>query len=168
MSQDDDLGQLDELAGREKRLTVRKHEIVVSEVIMENLGEFVEACTPFLEAFDEVGELAARTADQPPDDFALFKLVSKHSKPFMRAAALVSNANYEFYAKLKPDEFFEVAAAVVEVNGTFFIQRLAPVLIRFARGVSQVGTMLLTGLSPTGMEALMSSSDSPLVPSTEL
>jgi len=63
----------------------------------------------------------------------------------------------EFYEKLRPDEFFAVAAKVVEVNGDFFVRALAPALIRFAKGVSTIGTILSNGLSPQGIESMMSS-----------
>lgn len=141
--------QLDQIAGREARLTVRGHEIVVREVTMKHLKGFAAACSPFLAAFDEAGELAVRD-DRPADDFALFKVLAENGEAFMKAAAMVSNAPVEFYEQLRPDEFFEVAAKVVEVNGDFFVRALAPTLIRFARGVSQIGTMLSEGLSQQG------------------
>lgn len=148
--------QLEQMGGFEARLTVRGHEIVVREVTMKNLREFAAACSPFLSAFDEAGELASKP-DAPQDDFALFKVLAENGPAFMKAAALVTNANVEFYEKLRPDEFFAVAAKVVEVNGDFFVRALAPALIRFAKGVSTIGTILSNGLSPQGIESMMSS-----------
>lgn len=136
--------QLDQITGREARLTIRGHEIVVREVTMKHLKGFAAACAPFLSAFDEAGELAVRD-DRPADDFALFKVLAENGEAFMKAAAMVSNAPVEFYEQLRPDEFFEVAAKVVEINGDFFVRALAPTLIRFAKGVSQIGTMLSVG-----------------------
>jgi hypothetical protein len=144
------------MQGREAKLTVRGHEIVVREVTMKYLKAFAGACAPFLSAFDEAGALAARD-DRPPDDFALFKVLADNGEAFMQAAAMVSNASVEFYEKLRPDEFFEVAAKVVEVNGDFFVRALAPTLIRFAKGVSQIGTMLSADSLQQGTEPVQTS-----------
>jgi hypothetical protein len=149
--------QLEQIAGVERSVTLRGHEIRVREVRMKELRAFAQACSPFLKAFDESGELAQRKEGEPVDDFALFRVLADHSEAFMKAAALVSNANVEFFEKLRPDEFFEVAALVVEVNGDFFVRALAPALIRFAQGVSRIGSTLSSGLSPQAMEQLMSS-----------
>jgi hypothetical protein len=157
--------QLEQIAGREVRLTVRGHEIVVREVTMKHLKGFAAACSPFLAAFDEAGELAARD-DKSHDDFALFKVLAENGEAFMKAAAMVSNAPVGFYEQLRPDEFFEVAAKVVEVNGDFFVRALAPTLIRFAKGVSLIGSMLSDGLSPQGTEADTTSSPMSSVSST--
>jgi hypothetical protein len=149
--------QLEQIAGIERVITVRGHEVKVREVKMKELRAFTSACSPFLRAFDESGELAVRDGKKP-EDFALFKVLTEHCESFMEAAALVSNANVEFFEKLRPDEFFEIAALVVEVNGDFFVRALAPALIRFAKGVSQIGSTLASGLSPQAMEQLMSPS----------
>lgn len=142
--------QLEQIADVERIVVVRGHEIKIREVRMKELREFANACSPFLKAFDEAGELAVREDGQAPDDFALFRVLSDHSEAFMKAAALVSNAPVEFFEKLRPDEFFNVAAVVVEVNGSFFVRALAPALLKFARGVSLIGLTLSNGLSPLG------------------
>ena len=147
--------QLEQIAATERVITVRGHEVRVREVKMKELRAFTHACSPFLKAFDESGELAMRDGKRP-DDFALFRVLADHSEAFMQAAALVTNANVEFFEKLRPDEFFEVAALVVEVNGDFFVRALAPALIRFAKGVSLIGLTLANGLSPQAMEQIMS------------
>lgn len=151
-----DENQLEQMADVERVVTVRGHEVKVREVRMKDLKAFAHACSPFLKAFDEAGELAVRDG-QPPDDFALFRVLADHSEAFMRAAALVTNANVEFFEKLRPDEFFEVAAVVVEVNGSFFVRALAPALIKFTRGVSLIGLTLSNGLSPLGMVSTLAS-----------
>lgn len=148
--------QLEQMGGFEARLTIRGHEIVVREVTMKNLREFAKACAPFLSAFDEAGELSSKP-DAPQADFALFRVLADNGPAFMTAAALVTNATPEFYEKLRPDEFFTVAAKVVEVNGDFFVRALAPALIRFARGVSAIGSTLSSGLSPQVTESKTSS-----------
>lgn len=150
--------QLEDMAGRERSVTVRGHVIKVHEVKMKNLRAFTAACGPFLHAFDEAAELASPAdPDKRPDDFALFRLLAEHSDAFMEAAAQVSNAPRTFYEQLGPDEFFEVARLVVEVNGDFFVRALAPALLRFARGVSLIGSTLSNTLSPAGIDSVMSS-----------
>ncbi len=151
-----EINQIDAIANREKELTVRGHKITVREVVMRDLKEFSAACAPFFAAFDEAGELASRDG-KPMEDFALFKVISQNSDAFMRAASLVTNGTVEFYQRLRPDEFFEVAAAVVEVNGNFFVQALAPSLIKFAQGISQIGLTLSTASSQLATPALTSS-----------
>lgn len=113
---------------------------------MKNLRAFTAACAPFLKEFDEAGALANRRAEDgtevPPDEFALFKVISEHADDMMTATALTSNAPLAFLERLKPDEFFKIASLVIQVNGNFFVQSLAPQLIKFARAMSLVGTML--------------------------
>lgn len=133
--------QLEQMAATEATVTVRGHVIKVHEVTMKNLRAFAKACGPFLSSFDESGELAIR-GDKKPDDFALFKVLAENGDAFLDAAALVTNADRTFYERLRPDEFFEVAAKIVEVNGDFFVRALAPALIRFAQGFSQIGSIL--------------------------
>ncbi len=128
------------IAGHTAKLTVREHEIIVREVTMKDLPAFAAACSPFLATFDGAGELAARDG-KAPDEFGLFKVLAAHSAAFMQAAALVTNAPVAFYEQLRPDEFFDVAAKVVEVNGSFFIRALMPSLTRLVQGVHMVGML---------------------------
>lgn len=146
---------LDNLVGEERSVTINKVKVVVHEVRMKELKAFTAACAPFLKEFDEAGSLANRVVEGtevPPDEFALFKTISEHSDSMMKAAALVSNAPVEFYERLKPDEFFQVARLVLMVNGNFFVQSLAPQLIKFARAMSLVGTMLFKPSSEPGTD----------------
>jgi hypothetical protein len=136
---------LENLVGSEHSVIIGSLKITVREVRMKELKGFTAACAPFLREFDEAGSLANRKVDGgevPPDEFALFKVISEHSEAMMRAAALVSNAPLEVYERMRPDEFFRVASLVIQVNGNFFVQSLAPQLIKFARAMSLVGTML--------------------------
>jgi len=138
---------LEQLAPEEdaRTVTVGATKIVVQEVTMKHLQGFTRACAPFLSAFEDKGPMANRIVDGaelPPDEFALLKLISDHSDAMMVAAALVTNAPKEFYERMLPDDFFRVAAKVLEVNGAFFVRRLAPQLIRFALAMSQIGMTL--------------------------
>lgn len=132
------------MAGVEHSVTVRGRKIVVREVDMKSLTPFAAACAPFLSEFDEAGRLGDRRDPDtgepvPADQFTLFKVLAEHGPAFVNAAALVSDADKAFLENLRPDEFFEVAAKVVEINGNFFVLRLAPTLLRFAQGVSKIG-----------------------------
>jgi hypothetical protein len=133
------IDEIEQIAGVEKTVRVRNHDIIVREITMLHMGGFTKICAPFLSAFDEAGDLFA-AAGKPQSEYALFELLAAHCDAFMQAAAMVSNAPVEFYQKLRPDEFFEVAAAVVEVNGSFFVRRLLPAVIKLAQGIQAVGS----------------------------
>ena len=132
------------MAGVPHIVTVRNRAVTVKEVNMKTLTPFAAACAPFLNEFDESGRLGDRrnpeTGDPiPSDQFTLFKVLSEHAPAFVTAATLVTDADRKFLEELGPHEFFEVAAKIVEVNGNFFVLRLAPALLRFAQGVSRIG-----------------------------
>ncbi len=136
----DDLSQLSQ---EPNTVTVGSTVITVREVHMKELGAFTRACAPFLNEFSEGGLLSK------PNEFALFRVLSDHAENMVLAASLVSNAPVEFLERMKPDDFFRVAAKVIEVNGNFFVRRLAPQLIKFAEAMGLVGTMLSsTSLEP--------------------
>ena len=137
--------QVAQIENVEHVVPVRGQEIKIREVTMKDLKAFASACAPFMSAFDEAGDLAVRDGKKP-SDFQLFNVLAEHSPAFMEAAALVSNADVTFFERLRPDEFFEIAAKVVEVNGGFFIKALAPALLKFAQVVSQIGSMLSSHL----------------------
>lgn len=125
--------------------TTEKVEVGVTEVTMKNLRAFSAACAPFFKEFDEAGRLAERldttTGEKtPPEDFALFHVLADYSEAFMRAAALVTNKPVSFYESLAPDQFFEVAAKIVEVNGDFFVRNLAPALVRVGKALGTIGS----------------------------
>ena len=122
-----------------------RHDVEVSEVTMRGFKAFAMACSPFFKEFDEAGRLAERvnpeTGDKiPPEEFALFSVLADHSEAFMNAAALVTNKPVTFFQGLAPDQFFEVAATIVQVNGDFFVRNLAPALLRVAKALGSIGT----------------------------
>ena len=126
--------------GQREKVTVE-----VGEVTMKNFKAFSAACAPFFHEFDEAGRLGVRidpeTGDKKlPEDFALFHVLADHSDAFMLAAALVSNKPVSFFHALTPDQFFEVAAAIVKVNGDFFVRSLAPALLRMGRALGTIGS----------------------------
>ena len=120
-------------------------EVEVREVTMKSLRAFSSACAPFFAEFDEAGRLGERlnkeTGDrEQPDAFALFKVLADYSDEFMLAASLVSNKSVGFYSALHPDQFFNVASAVVKVNGDFFVRNLAPALLKTAKALGTIGS----------------------------
>lgn len=150
---------LDQLAPEDddRTVTVGETQIKVTEVTMRNLQGFTRACAPFLSAFEAKGPMANRVIagqELPPDEFALLNLISDHADAMMVAASLVTNAPKEFYERMRPDDFFRVAAKVLEVNGAFFVRRLAPQLIRFALAMSQIGTTLSNTSSEPATDTL--------------
>ena len=151
-----DMDQLNKIVGNEREIFVRHRNpatgqeeptaVLVGEVTMKNFRAFTVACAPFFHEFDEAGRLAERidkeTGDKtPPEEFALFKVLADHSEAFMAAAALVTNKPVSFYQTLKPDQFFEVAAEIVKVNGDFFVRSLAPALLRMGKALGTIGTI---------------------------
>lgn len=136
-----------------RSLLVRGQTIQVREVTMAELRPFVALCAPFLKAFDEVEELKKRPEEgKPINEYGLFQLLCEHGDSFMHAAALVTNVPVQFYQRIKPDEFFEVAAAVVEVNGDFFIRRLAPKIASLVLAVSRIGSTAFKPSSATATD----------------
>lgn len=118
--------------------------VEVSEVTMMNFKAFAAACAPFFKEFDEAGRLATRVDKEtgdviPPEEFSLFLVLAEYSDAFTTAAALVSNKPASFYQRLTPDQFFEVASAVIQVNGDFFVRSLAPALLKTARALGMIG-----------------------------
>ena len=146
--------QLDQITGNPHEVPVlyrnpttgqlEKVTVEVGEVTMKNFKAFSTACAPFFHEFDEAGRLAERLDQagdkKPPEEFALFHVLADHSDAFMLAASLVSNKPVSFFQALTPDQFFEVAAAVVKVNGDFFVRSLAPALLRMGRALGTIGS----------------------------
>lgn len=148
---------IDEMQNPPAIIEIHGHVIEVRELTMAGLPAFIAAVEPFMEAFDEASDLPAAAKDEVlARNTALFRLLAKHGDAFIRAAEVVTNANGEFYRKLPPDEFFKVAALIVERNAAFFVQRLAPSLLKFAVDVAMVGTMLSVSLQPQDIESPMS------------
>lgn len=133
-------------------------EITVKEVLMGDLTEFYAACAPFFGEFADGGRLTRKegATGNAMEDFTLFTVLSEHAEAFMRAAELVSDASVPYFRKLRPDDFFAVASKVVEVNGSFFVNALAPALIKLARGVNAVGSTLSTLSSVQDMTGTLS------------
>lgn len=152
-------------ATRTIQLKVRSTLVTVSEVTMAGLAPFIRACAPFLSTFDQLGEVkeqneeleaAGGSTRQLADKFGFFKLIGENTNAFLDAATLVCEVETrtagagcrDFLSRLRPDEFFHIALAVVEVNGDFFILRLAPAMEKFFHGVGRIG------LSPTSVSSL--------------
>jgi len=136
---------IDDMKNAPVTIEVQGHVIEIRELTMASLPAFSRIIEPFMAAFDEVSE---QKGDALNRNTKLFNLLMQHGELFCVAAEAVTNANADFYRKLPPDDFFKVAALIVERNAAFFIQRLAPSLLQFAANLSMIGTMLSVSLQP--------------------
>lgn len=103
----------------------------VQEIEMRQLTQFLQVCLPIMHLFNDGELLGARRKDGAqtmPEDYALWQALAQHGDAFVAAAAACSNAPKEFLERLPPHLLFEVAAAVLEVNASFFVHALAPSL----------------------------------------
>lgn len=142
---------IDQMQNPATEIEIRGHKIEIYEITMAALPAFSRAVESFMDAFDEVADLPAARADEAMRrNTALFRLIGKHTEDMIAAAEVVTNTNGEFYRKLSPDEFFDVASVIVERNAAFFVRRLAPSLIKFAAHISLTGSMLSSHLHGTG------------------
>ena len=143
---DDTTEELGQLTGEERSVVIGALTITVKEVTMKNLKPFMVACAPFINEFEDGGRLATKKDAEGRElavtPMALLQVLADHNEAFCTAAACVTNATVEVFERMKPDEFFKVAQLVVRVNGDFFVLRLAPQLIKFARAIGLVGVAL--------------------------
>lgn len=143
---DDVTEELGQLTGEERSVKVGDMTVVVTEVTMKNLKPFMQACAPFINEFEDGGRLTTKRDGEgrelPVTPVALLQVLADHNEAFCAAAACVTNAPQVVFERMKPDEFFKVAQLVVKVNGDFFVLRLAPQLIKFARAIGLVGVVL--------------------------
>ena len=118
-------------------LVINGHNVEVREVLVGQLKPFAAACSPFFDHFEKMS-LAGERFDAPQ----LIKLFTDFAPDFVKAVALVTNVDEAFLNRLPADVFFLLAEKCVEVNMRFFIQRLAPTLVRFAQAVFVTGSTL--------------------------
>ena len=161
----DAMRDLSEVTRQSQVITIKVRGVVVtvSEVTMDNLPLFIKSCSPFLSAMDQLGEVK-ETRDEMgepmpnasrklEDKYGLFKLIGDNGPSFLDASSIVcaiegfNGLPRDFLKRLRPDEFFHIALAVVEVNGDFFTLRLAPALTQFFRSVSLIGLSRTNGSS---------------------
>lgn len=76
-----------------------------------------------------------------------FELLAEHGDALIEALRIATGLGRHDLAELPPDEFVELAAAVMEVNADFFVRRLTPALSRAAEGLT--GILRPAGAGPT-------------------
>lgn len=89
-----------------------KH-VAVSPLRVRQIPAFTRAISPIM------GPLLAGD---------MLAAVSVGGEDLVRAIAIATGESEEWLGDLLPDEFIQLAAAVVEVNADFFVHRLAPTL----------------------------------------
>lgn len=122
-------------------INVNGQDVEVYEVLVGQLKPFAAACSPFFDHFEKQS-LSGERFDAPQ----LIKLFTEFTPDFVEVVALVTNVDKVWLNRLPPDAFFLLAEKVVEVNMRFFIQRLAPTLVRFAQAVFATGSTLSKSL----------------------
>lgn len=112
------MDQADELSvhvPQASTVTVRETAIAVRPLTVRQIAGVTRA----LKAVDFTKGLDA--LDMP-------SLLADHADAVVQAVAIAANCEAEFLQDAAADEFLMLAAAVVEVNTDFFVQRLAPIL----------------------------------------
>lgn len=130
--------EIDRLNNAPFVVEVAGHAVAVYEVTMGNLPKFAAACAPFFDGFERLA------ADEAAGERAhkIFALIAGHAEAFVTAAVLVTDQDRAFFEALRPDEFAKVAEAVLTHNLNFFVQRLAPSLVKLAQNMGALGLML--------------------------
>ena len=142
-----DTTSLETALGYSGAVSIRGKEIKVHEITMEHLSTFYSTCAPFFKEFDNGGRLTRKEGalGDAPEDFTLFGVICDHADAFMDACEMVTDAGLPFLRSLRPDEFYNIAAKVIEVNGGFFVHALAPALVKLAAGLRNLGATLSEG-----------------------
>lgn len=77
--------------------------------------------------------------------------VAEHGESLITAMAVATGMEEEWLGGLTADEFLEIAAAVVEVNADFFVQRVVPMMTGLADRLmpEATGTAATPGATPS-------------------
>jgi len=117
-------------------VTVAERSFTIEPVRVKDLPQFLAALEPVAR------EVAAGD---------VLSAVAKHTSGMIEATAIGSGADRAWLQEQTPDVLVELAAAVIEVNADFFVQRVLPAaldaverIVRIASG----GTSGLPGSSP--------------------
>jgi hypothetical protein len=69
-------------------------------------------------------------------DIDFMGLVADHGDQMIGAVAIASGMKSDEVAQAAPDEFIELARAIIEVNSDFFIQKVVPQIMASINGAS--------------------------------
>ncbi|MGV8987815.1 MAG: DUF6631 family protein [Cypionkella sp.] len=129
---------LDDITPKLKQLTVAGRDFVLSPVRMGQLSAFSDAVMPIVPMV-----LAGR----------ILEAATQHYEAMKAALVIAVKADPEWLDGLMPDDFLKLVAAVVEVNGDFFVRRLTPIILvmqaQMQAAIDQVGAPSLPTLDAT-------------------
>ncbi len=108
------MSDLASLSPQAKRVTVAGRDFDLSPVRMGQLAAFSEAVMPVVPLV-----LAGR----------VLEAATGHYEGMKAALAIAAKAEPDWLDNLAPDDFLRLVAAVVEVNGDFFVRRLTPLIL---------------------------------------
>lgn len=77
-----------------------------------------------------VKEIRATLADNPADEISIFELIADNAQTMLEALAIATNISTEALEETGPDELVIIAKAVIELNKSFFTQRVLPAITK--------------------------------------
>jgi hypothetical protein len=139
------MSDLASLTPQAKRITVAGREFALLPIKMGQLAAFSAAVMPIAPFV-----LSGRIMEAATDHYAAMQA----------ALAIAAKAEPEWLDDLSPEDFLELVAAVVEVNGDFFARRLTPIILvmqaRIQAAVDRIGAQSSPTLAETGMPSRLS------------
>lgn len=119
--------------GQQVVLMVGGKTLAVRPLTIGQYPAFARAIRPLAPALD---------ADEPD----WLALVAEHGEALIEAASVATGIGRDDLGRLDPDEFIEIAAAILAVNMDFFVRRLAPA-VKAAEG--KILALSGAGLTPS-------------------
>lgn len=119
---------------------LQRHGVTISLVTMRNVQALSRAVAPII---NELLEVIEGSGD-------MLALLAEHTDKLCAVLACCSDATPDQIADMAPDVFVDLIACVVEINASFFIQRLMPMIRDRLQGVTAALQTATTGqtLSP--------------------
>jgi len=106
---------------REPRIIKAAGEAVaITQIRTKHIPSVLRLCAPIF------GPLASLAKGDPTADIA--SLVVDHADTVISLVAIGSNKSVDWVGELELDELLEIGIAVVEVNASFFVARVLPLL----------------------------------------
>ena len=124
------MSDLDIFFPEPRPLTLRGHQLALLPLMMGQTPAFLKAVTPAMALLQN----------------GAFQLaVTQHYDSLRDAMVIATGLAPEAMDGLYPDDFLQVLIAVVEVNLSFFVQRVVPALIKLVALVVQTRPAPVTG-----------------------
>lgn len=131
--------ELTQLATRRRTLTVGGETLEIAPIQVGRIPDFVTALQRMDVAMDG-------------DGIDVMRLVMEHTGTMIEAAALATDRDVTWLARLPADDFTDVALAVLEINADFFVRR-------FLTGVQEVVRNLTEAMQRAGSTVSSTSSN---------